>query len=86
MLKGVNRNVIVVRGGRNSRFETVYFVVKKGIASGKEDIVKEANRIIVDGNSSCGVRGFDKLKCILAGIMAGAVVASALWIVGILLL
>ena len=86
MLKGVNRNVIVVRGGRNSRFETVYFVVKKGIASGKDDIVKEANRIIVDGNSSCGAHGLDKLKCILAGIMAGAVVASALWIVGILLL
>ena len=48
MLKGINKNVIVVKTGSKSRFEAVYFVLKKGSASPKADIIKEANRIIRD--------------------------------------
>ena len=46
MLKGINKNVIVVKTGAKSRFEAVYFVLKKGSASAKADIIKEANKII----------------------------------------
>ncbi len=48
MLKGVNRNVIVVNSDKNSRFETVYFVLRRGNVYDKTDILKEANRIICD--------------------------------------
>ena len=49
MLKGINKNVIVVKGDKNSRFEAVYMVMKKDAARG-DDILKEADRIISQSN------------------------------------
>ncbi|MBE6577714.1 MAG: hypothetical protein E7653_06205 [Ruminococcaceae bacterium] len=51
MLKGINRNVIVVRTEPNSKFEAVYFVLRKGGASERADVVKEANKIINDSGA-----------------------------------
>ena len=48
MLKGLNRNVIVVKGNARSRFETVYFIMKKGASSAKKDLADEAQRLIAD--------------------------------------
>ncbi len=52
MLKGVNRNVIVVTADANSRFESVYFVLKRGEARDSADLLKEANRIIAESGLS----------------------------------
>ena len=48
MLKATNRHVFVVKPDKSSRFEAVYFVMKKQHLSqhGHESIVAEANRII----------------------------------------
>lgn len=48
MLKGLNRNVIVVKGNGRSRFETVYFIMKRGSSSSKKDLADEAQRLIGD--------------------------------------
>lgn len=48
MLKGINKNVIVVNTDKGSKFEAVYFVLKKGAGTERGEILKEANRIIND--------------------------------------
>ena len=50
MLKGINRNIIVVRTPRTSRFEAAYFILKKEKKSEcKEKLLEEANRMIIRG-------------------------------------
>ena len=85
MLKGLNRSVIVVRTDRKSRFEAVYFVLKKGAVSDKVDIIKEANRIISESSNQCHTKrkanfGFS-LLLILGGILIGALSASAMMLI-----
>ncbi|MBQ9112751.1 MAG: hypothetical protein IJY08_04135 [Clostridia bacterium] len=76
MLKGINRNVIVVRTDRKSRFEAVYFVLKKGGAADKADMVKEANRIISESGMTDRPRR-RKVKTALCLICAALLGASA---------
>lgn len=51
MLKGINRNVIVVKTDPKSRFEAVYFVLKRDGITNRADIVKEANKIIAESGA-----------------------------------
>ncbi len=84
MLKGINRNVIVVRTDAKSRFEAVYFVLKKGGAGERADIVREANKII----SESGVQRAAPMRALRAALIAvlsaliGAAVALSvcLWV------
>ncbi len=46
MVKGVNRNVIVMDTDKSSRFEKVYFIVKPRAGCVRADIIKEANAIL----------------------------------------
>ncbi len=46
MLKGINRNVLVVSSDKTGKFESVYFVLRRGDTHDRADILKEANRII----------------------------------------
>ncbi len=46
MLKGVNRNVLVVRADKNSNFEVAYFVLKRPALGKRGDILKEAGRLV----------------------------------------
>ena len=50
MLKGINRNVIIVRTPRSSGFEAAYFVLKreKRVQS-EEKLIEEANKLIAKG-------------------------------------
>ena len=80
MLKGINKNVIVVNTDKGSKFEAVYFVLKKGAGTERGEILKEANRIISDSIVSKR-GGKHKLKTALlyslwAGI--GAVVSASI--------
>ena len=76
MLKGINKNVIVVNTGAKSRFEAVYFVLKKGNANSKADIIKEANKIIRDSittERSCRARlGARTVLIAIIGAVLGA--------------
>ena len=89
MLKGLNRNVLVVRADRKSRFEAVYFVMKKGSMTEKGDMLKEANRIINDSGMALGGRDKGKIqRAMLYGAFAflGALVASVMWIAVLLII
>lgn len=55
MLKGVNRNVIMVKTDPKSRFEAVYFILKKDGAAHRTDVVREANRIIAESGACKGI-------------------------------
>lgn len=85
MLKGVNRNVIMIRSDGNSRFEAVYFVMKKGSAGDKNDMLREANKII--GDSGLSVRrknAFGRGGIIFLGVLIGVILSSLLWLTVIL--
>ena len=80
MLKGLNRNVIVVKGNGRSRFETVYFIMKKGASSAKKDLADEAQKLIADSEliqprakqrfSNPAVFGFGVLLGIFLSVVA----------------
>ena len=81
MLKGTNRNVIVVRADKRSSFDTVYFVLKKGKVREGSDIIREANRIVHENDSSVyhSTSRFGKGRLLFLGVLVGAVAASCLW-------
>lgn len=78
MLKGVNRNVIVVKADRDSRFETAYFVLRPHrLGEGESGAVTEAKRFLREGDARGG--GYAKkgrvlraLLCFAAGAICGA--------------
>ena len=81
MLKGTNRNVIVIRADRNSSFDAAFFIVKKGITKQSSDIVREANRIAFENDTSlcrrAGTLGRGRLFFI--GAIVGMLISSCLW-------
>ena len=84
MLKGVNRNVIVVRGDRSSRFEAVYMIVKKGNGASETDILKEANRIVASSEMTAKRGSAPRWLLFLLGALAGALLSSAAWLIVVL--
>ena len=79
MIKGVNRNVIEVKADKKSRFERVYFVMKKNTLSDRSDMLKEANSII--GTSvSCNYFS-SKGAYVLLGLLIGSVLSSVVWLI-----
>lgn len=83
MLKGVNRNVIVVRGDRSSRFEAVYMIMKKGTDTKNTDILKEANRLVANSGMSQKRVGLPPWSLVAIGALSGALAASAVWLVAV---
>lgn len=88
MLKGTNRSVIVVKGNGRSRFETVYFIIKKGCTGNRRELADEAQKIIGESGYGCAAKGQTKptkTNVFLAGIFLGALVSSSAWLIVILL-
>ena len=83
MLKGVNRNVIVVHGDKSSRFEAVYMIMKKGTGASETDILREANRLVVESGMTVK-RRLPPWLLIGLGALGGALAASALWLIVVL--
>lgn len=87
MLKGINRNVIVVRGNGRSRFETVYFIMKKGFASEKKELADEVQRLISDsGLVSARKKHLSSGTWFAVGAAVGIFLCSVLWITVLLYL
>lgn len=78
MLRGINRSVIVVRGNAKSRFETVYFVIKKGLGSDRRDLADEAQRIIGESGLAGAKRSkrLTKSAMFLLGAAVGIFLSS----------
>lgn len=52
MIKGCQREMIVMQTQDSSLFESAYFVLRRGqVTRGKTDMLAEANRIIGEGKS-----------------------------------
>ena len=85
MLKGVNRNVIVMRTDRSSRFEAIYFVVKRGHVRNKADVLKEASRIVEDSET---LEKYGRVSgrgaIVFIGVLLGFAISSILWLTVIL--
>ena len=79
MIKGVNRNVIEVKADKKSRFERVYFVMKKNTLADRSDMLKEANSII--GTSGNANPFSSKGAYVLLGLLVGSLLSSAVWLI-----
>jgi hypothetical protein len=56
MIKGAQKQMIVVRTGRSPYFDEAYFVLRKEVRASLEsrDILREANRILEESRFSSG--------------------------------
>lgn len=79
MLRGVNKNVIVIKTDRDSRFETAYFVLRSNHceAKGRGGAISEAKELIHAGeDAQSGVRKRGKILCgavcFIFGVLFGA--------------
>ena len=84
MHKGVNRNVIVVRGDRSSRFEAVYMIMKKGTGATESDVLKEANRLVANSGMSSRRKSAPAWILLALGALAGAMLSSGVWLAVVL--
>ena len=86
MLKGIQKNVMVVKLSGSSFFESAYFVIRR---DGKEpksgEMVREANRII----GECDMRGrsgsrmtrrWERVMLVLYGVLGGGFAVGCLWL------
>ncbi len=58
MVKGSQKQMIVVKTAESDVFEEAYFVVRRNATAGRMDMLAEANKII----DSCGVKGKKRPK------------------------
>ncbi len=80
MLKGAQKQMIVIRTGDSRFFDEAYFVLRRGAETGKgrRDLLAEANRILGEcegarrGSACRRARG---IAVFLIGLVAGAVCA-----------
>jgi len=80
MIKGVNKNIIVVNPPKKSSFEKIFFIVKvKSAANGSRDMITEANRLIGDSLSPRGRTGGLKrgIFIFICGALFGGAMACA---------
>lgn len=89
MLKGTNRSVIVVKGNGSSRFETVYFIMKKGCSQARRELAEEAQRMIGESGYVDTQRKrakAERIRVFGLGILLGSLVSSAVWLTAVLLM
>ena len=90
MIKGCRKNMIMVPGGADSVFESVYFVLRSDVkqeSDGEGDMVAEANRIVkeLEGCESEGNKSASKWKRSLLFFAAGAVTGGGVTVLLFLL-
>ena len=81
-MRGVNKNVMVVKTEKGSRFEAVYFVLKNGYFGNRGDVLREANRIVgnigISPQRQKGREFFIRLFFLVGGVIFGAVVGCGI--------
>ena len=90
MIRGVNRQVIVLKPDKSSAFETVYFMLKSDLKKASvldKDMVREANKIISENYSEKvrrtdkkAKRLFTKAFPFIFGVILGVLLSSVIWI------
>ncbi len=88
MIKGISRRVIVVKSPDRRFFEEAIFIVREGIAGQRgvtaEQVVEEARRV-ADGFTHRSRAPWYRSIPALGYVALGALAATALWSVGLLL-
>lgn len=86
MIKGAQKQMIVVRTGASKYFDEAYFVLKSGVTPArgeKADILSEANRILKESESVRGGKKKSHRPWMWFGV--GIAVGSVLmWVMGLL--
>ena len=86
MIKGAQKQMIVIRTGASKYFDEAYFVLKSGIKPKREeqtDLLAEANRILKESeNAKKTTKKLFRqpLVCLIAGVLLGGILASGLYI------
>ena len=82
MIKGAQKQMIVIRTGNSRYFDEAYFVLRREVkpqTGGKADILEEANRILREHDPNQGECRKKRLSrgalLFLLGILCGAAVA-----------
>ena len=88
MIRGTQREMIMLKGDKSSAFECVFFLLRRDLASPKQkpdDMLAEANRIISQNRSSSDRRSVllwraakQKTPAFLIGALCGALLALAI--------
>lgn len=81
MLKGAQKNMIVVKTSDSVLFEEAYFVMRREAFAEKMDLLAEANRIIEGCADGCGKRKKFKYKyhiITLAAFLTGTALGAAI--------
>ena len=91
MLKGIQKNVMVVKLTSSPCFEWAYFVLRNDRDDLKQgEMVREANRIISESDSRSRADGrfmkkWDRVMLVVWGALGGSFAVACLWL-GFLLL
>ena len=87
MLKGIQKNIIVVKLVGSPCFEAAYFVIRSGRKEPRHsEMVKEANRIISESDPQASKKGIrvmnrrERLMLVLYGTLGGALTVALLWL------
>ncbi len=86
MLKGIQKNVMAVRLGRSSFFETAYFVIRRDVKEPRQgEMVREANRIISEADwrgrsGSRLMRRWERVMLVVYGALGGAIAVGCTWL------
>lgn len=87
MLKGIQKNVIMVKLPSSPCFEAAYFVIKNGKREPKHgEMIKEANRIVTESDPRAMSKGTrlttkgQRFLLVLYGILGGAFSVACLWL------
>ena len=81
MIKGARRQMIVLRTGNSKYFDEAYFVLRHNVgeyATGRGDILDEANRILAENTAfhrQAGRAHRLRWPFFLAGLLCGAICA-----------
>ena len=91
MLKGIQKNVMVVKLAGSSLFESAYFVIRREAREAKHgEMIREANKIICecDGRSRTDsrlMRRWERVMLVLYGALGGGIAVGCVWLGFILL-
>lgn len=85
MLKGAQKQMIVIRTGDSRYFDEAYFVLRREVAGGREeqdDMIREANRILRQSEPERGRRREHRRAIgwltFLGGALSGGILAAVI--------
>lgn len=89
MIKGIQKQMIMVRLQDSTSFETAYFVLRDDFEKKSTDIVAEANLLAKNAFSSAKIKTGEShrgnrlcsLLFFISGLIIGTTIASIIWLI-----